>query len=271
MKKDDLKEEIQAIKLDKQKLEKEIALIEQKIQIQDAVNDLFESKVIDGDDVVEKPVLREKVTMDDISKIKLDGLRENNEWTRAMKGLIGDAKDQYNDIVSAKRAVDELFDGEKVKQNVTRAQYNNVKKMVDAIRNEKIRAGLGVRLEKVLDVVKAREEKERAAEATQGAASNGGAGSKSQAVQSKSGSKSSKSYSSSKSGSKFSGSSKSYSGSSGGSNTTASKSGSNNLSKPIRAKNVKVTGSGKIKNYGGYGEEGSRYWIGGTFEIDIDE
>lgn len=159
LKKQDLKNEIRVIKINKQEMLKAVNKLERKMITQDEVNALFISDAIISNEVQEHAI-RADLTKDAIKAVDLNKVKENTEWYQTMKSLIKDANEQIDTIQAAEKAVERLIQGDKVKEEATLKEYDNIMKVVKKIKNEEIRNHLDKKMNQALSLIEA-EEKNR--------------------------------------------------------------------------------------------------------------
>jgi cobalamin biosynthesis Mg chelatase CobN len=262
--KDDLKDEFKVLKIDKQSVERKWSVVNNKLNAQDAVNALFNGVVINGSTVQSLPI-KDRVTADQVANVRktyLDGRKDSSDWFKALKSLVSDANNQLKQIDKATQAVNALFKGGKVVDGVSRDDYNKAKTEVNKVKNATVKSQLNGKLAEVLKVVKANEAKAKA-EAEAKAKEQQQKTTSNQAVKSSNGSSSyNKSSGSTVKGSQ-SKTTTSHKEVKSSSKTVHNK--SEGKSKTGKIKNVKVTGGGTVKNYGGDGES-AHTWEGGTFD-----
>lgn len=161
--KDDLKDEIKVIKLDKKELEQKLAVLNSKLELQDKVNNLFEGAVLVGSKATEQPIT-DKVTKKEVEQIKTEDLtkvEEASKWKDSLESTLKDATSQLDQIELANKKVDAVHKDDKVVKGVSRDAYTEAKTEVDKVKNESIKKGLATRLTSVLKVVEADELKAR--------------------------------------------------------------------------------------------------------------
>lgn len=163
IKKDDLKNPISVVKLDKKSVSKKVTAMERKVTIQDKVNSLFESKAINGKKV-SKPAIKDRLTKDQVKSINekyVNTHKENSKWFASIKSSVNEANAQLKQIDNAKKEVEKVYKNNKVVKGVSRSKYNSAKKQVDKIKNESVKKDLNSKLGKVLKEVKSNEDKAR--------------------------------------------------------------------------------------------------------------
>lgn len=160
IKKYDLKSQIKVVKIDKQKVEQKLSDIESKFEVQNKVNALFVSTVIEGTQV-SKSAIADKVVSSDVTDVKmdLDALNDRSQWFETLSELIGNASNQLSQIDKANMLVSKLFKDGKVVDGVSRNKYNKAKSVVDKVQNGSIKKDLTFKLNQVLGHVKNNEEK----------------------------------------------------------------------------------------------------------------
>ncbi|WP_427813993.1 cell division site-positioning protein MapZ family protein [Enterococcus sp. 22-H-5-01] len=113
-------------------LKKEYDELVAKQKAEQAVNQLFTSAAIDGDKMVEKPLLKTADPVDltvDTGDKEFDGL---------MAQAITNAKDQYTKVEAAKKGTASLLKDGKMIDSVTRDQYNTANNAVKAVANQQL-------------------------------------------------------------------------------------------------------------------------------------
>lgn len=113
-------------------LKKEYDELIAKQTAEQAVNQLFTSAAIDGDKIVEKPLLKTADPVDltvDTGDKEFDGL---------MAQAITNAKDQYTKVEAAKKETANLLKDGKMIDSVTRDQYNTANNAVKAVANQQL-------------------------------------------------------------------------------------------------------------------------------------
>lgn len=113
-------------------LKKEYDELIAKQTAEQAVNQLFTSAAIDGDKIVEKPLLKTADPVDltvDTGDKEFDGL---------MAQAITNAKDQYTKVQAAKKETANLLKDGKMIDSVTRDQYNTANNAVKAVANQQL-------------------------------------------------------------------------------------------------------------------------------------
>lgn len=296
IKKNELKNEIKVVKIDKKAVTTELSKLKTKYEVQEAVNSLFSKGVLDGDKLTESPV-KDGLTAKDIEdaeRLTLEKVESPSKWSDSINQSIKLATAQVKQQDVATKEVGKLISKDKVKDGLSRDAYNKAKKEVDKVKNEKVKTNLNKSLNKVLKVVKADEKKakeqKKALEKMQTDAETK-VQSQSQSSTSNTTSSNGQSTYSSNTGDS-SNQSSSYSGgsssnstsvhrkssgsssnattkSSGTSNSTSKKtSGGSSSSKTPKISNVQKRGEGVISNPRGNTGPGASTYEWGTFQIE---
>ncbi len=161
IKKDELKNEIKVVKIDKKAVTTELSKLKTKYEVQEAVNSLFSKGVLDGDKLTESP-LKDGLTAKDIEDaehLALEKIESPSKWSDSINQSIKLASTQVKQQDVATKEVGKLISKDKVKDGVSRDAYNKAKKEVDKVKNEKVKTDLNKSLDKVLKAVKANEKK----------------------------------------------------------------------------------------------------------------
>lgn len=297
IKKDELKNEIKVVKIDKKAVTTELSKLKTKYEVQEAVNSLFSKGVLDGDKLTESP-LKDGLTAKDIEdaeRLTLVKVESPSKWSDSINQSIKLATTQVKQQDVATKEVGKLISKDKVKDGVSRDAYNKAKKEVDKVKNEKVKTNLNKSLDKVLKVVKANEKKakeqQKALEKTKADAASKVQSQSQSSTNSVTSSNGQSSYSnntesstrSNNQSSNYSGGSSSNSSnstsvqrkSSGGSSNSSTKS-SNSTSKNSsggsksngtpKISNVEKKGEGQIDNRGS--DEGASTYEHYTFEVE---
>ncbi|CQR47383.1 hypothetical protein BN1058_01694 [Paraliobacillus sp. PM-2] len=259
--KDDLKEDIKVIKIDKKAIKQELKVLNRKLIVQKAVNSLFEDDVLIGNKV-SKQAIAHPITEGQINLVKtkyIGSVSVGSKWENAIKSIVDEATSQLKQVRKAEQEVIKAYKNNSVIEGVSRDTYKKAKTEVDKVVNQTIKDTLSGNLGKVLEVIEDNEaESERLAKEKEQA--------EAQQVQkqSTSGTKSSSSTST-----KSSTTTTKKSTSSSGTTTKKPSSGNTSGSKSDgswTAEDVVKTGEGSIKNHGG-SQEGSNTYETGTFVI----
>lgn len=250
IKKDDLKNEIKVVKIDKKSLEKEFAVIESKLQMQTEVNNLFLNAAITGTTVTVQQI-KDDVTLDKINEVKEKVVKDQSNWGIEVNKLVLEAESQLKQIETATNKVNGLFVNGVVNADVTISTYNEVKGELDKISNGKFKTELTSKLNEVLVIAEANQKKaeeEAIVKAEQEALA-----------------KNNKSTNSaSKSSGTTSSQNKSTSQSSSGGTTSGGGTSSDSASVQGQVSDVQKTGEGRIKEADG--TDSTRTYEEGTFE-----
>ena len=114
------------------------------------VNNLFETPVVKGSEIKTATAIKG-------STIDIEPLTTDDEFSKTINNVISDAKSQLNDLNTAKKAVAVVYTDEKVKDNVTRQQYQTAQKAVAKLVEGNQKKTLMANLEKVDDVLSKKE------------------------------------------------------------------------------------------------------------------
>lgn len=125
----------------------------EKQKAEHAVNQLFTNAAIDGDKIVEKPLL--KVA----APVELTSNTGDEPFDRLLNQAIDQAKGQYTKIEAAKKATDSLLKDGKINDSVTREQYNTANNAVKAVANQALIQTQKDELVKVDQLLKDKEKK----------------------------------------------------------------------------------------------------------------
>ncbi|OJG46655.1 hypothetical protein RV04_GL001083 [Enterococcus hermanniensis] len=134
-------------------LKKEYAELVAKQKAEQAVNQLFTSAAIDGDKMVEKPLLKTAESVD------LTVATGDKDFDALMDQAINNAKDQYTKVEAAKTAIASLLKDGKMIDSVTRDQYNAANNAVKAVVNQELVKSQKDELAKVDQTLKDKEKK----------------------------------------------------------------------------------------------------------------
>lgn len=292
--KDDLKDGIKVIKLDKKEVEQKMASLNSKLELQERVNNLFEGEVLVGSEV-SKQAITDKLTRKEVEQIKNEDLakvEEASEWKDTLESTLKNATSQLDQIELANKKVDAVHKDDKVVSGVSRGTYTEAKTEVDKVKNESIKKGLATRLTSVLKVVeadelkvkeeaeeKARQEAEAVAQAEAQAQSSQGStgtagtyseGSSTAGTAPTSNNASASKGASSSTSTQTQPSNKHSSASSSQSKPKTNSNSGGQTSKPSSSKgSIEKTGGGKIKNHGEHGAGGENTYEEWTFDEDF--
>lgn len=133
-----------------EELTNEIKSIQEKMDIITQVNNLFETPVVKGSEIKTATAIKG-------STIDIEPLTTDDEFSKTINNVISDAKSQLNDLNTAKKAVAVVYTDEKVKDNVTRQQYQTAQKAVAKLVEGNQKKTLMANLEKVDDVLSKKE------------------------------------------------------------------------------------------------------------------
>lgn len=161
IKKDELKNEIKVVKIDKKAVTTELSKLKTKYEVQEAVNSLFSKGVLDGDKLTESPV-KDGLTAKDIEdaeRLTLEKVESPSKWSDSINQSIKLATAQVKQQDVATKEVGKLISKDKVKDGLSRDAYNKAKQEVDKVKNEKVKTDLNKSLDMVLKAVKANEKK----------------------------------------------------------------------------------------------------------------
>ena len=139
-------------------LEKTYEDIQSKIKAIKHVNELFTSSVIEDDHLVNDPKLKED------KKVQLL-TTDNTAFGQLVQQAQEKAEEQYKQLQTAKEKVKVIYNNDKVIENATRNQYKEAKAAVDQVKNEELIVSLKDQLQKVDEILTAKEKK--AAQASQ--------------------------------------------------------------------------------------------------------
>lgn len=118
-----------------------------------SVDQLFTDTAINGDKIVEKPLLKAAEPVD------LTIETGDKKFDQLLNQAINNAKDQYTKIEAAKKAVDGLLKDGKVNESVTRSQYTAANNAVKAVANQGLIKTQKDELVKVDQLLKDKEKK----------------------------------------------------------------------------------------------------------------
>jgi hypothetical protein len=162
-----------------QSVETALKQLSENFLIQTKINALFEIKT---PVIVEKTVKKDGVIVDNLKTDIINDInapKVDNEWSQSIETLKTEALNQVNQIESATKLVNDLFQDNKPQDN--EAGYNQAIAEVNKIRNEASKKKLSDKLSQVKKVVDEANKKEAEAkqavqkqEAEQAAASSGG-------------------------------------------------------------------------------------------------
>ncbi|MDU5333576.1 cell division site-positioning protein MapZ family protein [Enterococcus sp.] len=111
-------------------LKKEYDELTAKQKAEQSVNQLFTNAVINGDKMVEKPLLKAA------EPVELTIDTGDYNFDELMNQAVNNAKDQYSKIEAAKKAVGALLKDGSVVDSVNREQYNKANDAVKAVANQ---------------------------------------------------------------------------------------------------------------------------------------
>ncbi|MGM0139019.1 hypothetical protein IGI65_001470 [Enterococcus sp. DIV0755b] len=131
-------------------LANEINSLQEKMTIVAAVNNLFESPVVNGSQVKTTVAIKG----DDVN---VDPLTTDDEFSKAINNVISDAKSQLNDLNAAKKAMAVIYADDKVKDSVSRQQYQTAQKAVAKLFDGVQKKTLTENLKKVDDTLTKKE------------------------------------------------------------------------------------------------------------------
>lgn len=124
-----------------------------KQKAEQSVNQLFTSAAINGDKIVDNPLLKTAEPVD------LSISTGDKEFDELMNQAINKAKDQYTKIESAKKATDGLLKDGNVIETVNRDQYNAANNAIKAVANQELVQTQKDELTKVDQALKEKEKK----------------------------------------------------------------------------------------------------------------
>ena len=124
-----------------------------KQKAEQSVNQLFTSAAINGNKIVDKPLLKAAEPID------LSINTGDKEFDDLMNQAINNAKDQYSKFEAAKKAADGLLKDSNVIESVTRDQYNTANNAVKAVANQSLVQSQKDELSKVDQTLKEKEKK----------------------------------------------------------------------------------------------------------------
>ena len=153
-----------------EKAEQSLKEATEKADKQEAVNQLFEEPVLTGDEVSLEGIVKEdvkEVASDLVPTTYKDG------WSQAMEQLVAVAQEQVKVKEQAEQAVEALFSQEKVKEGITRKDYEEVNETIGQVKNEKVQQALAEKMKQVDQELQRIEEQEKE-QAEQEAAAIGG-------------------------------------------------------------------------------------------------
>lgn len=148
----------------------QVDLIANKLDTQKQLNALFEGEVI-----IENEVKTDGIVKEDVQSVELDlkGFKTEDDWLKSVKKEIEIVGSQIKLKSEATKSVETFFSQDKVKEGVTRKQYDETVKQVNAVKNQKVQEKLKLKLSEVdkelnrLDKV-AKEKAEKEAKKTGG-------------------------------------------------------------------------------------------------------
>ncbi|HGI6513057.1 TPA: hypothetical protein ACJUE4_002837 [Listeria monocytogenes] len=148
----------------------QVDLIANKLDTQKQLNALFEGEVI-----IENEVKTDGIVKEDVQSVELDlkGFKTEDDWLKSVKKEIEIVGNQIKLKSEATKSVETFFSQDKVKEGVTRKQYDETVKQVNAVKNKKVQEKLKLKLSEVdkelnrLDKV-AKEKAEKEAKKTGG-------------------------------------------------------------------------------------------------------
>lgn len=148
----------------------QVDLIVNKLETQKQLNALFEGEVI-----IENEVKTDGIVKEDVQSVELDlkEFKTEDDWLKSVKKEIEIVGSQIKLKSEATKSVETFFSQDKVKEGVTRKQYDETVKQVNAVKNQKVQEKLKLKLSEVdkelnrLDKV-AKEKAEKEAKKTGG-------------------------------------------------------------------------------------------------------
>lgn len=142
----------------------QVDLIANKLDTQKQLNALFEGEVI-----IENEVKIDGIVKEEVQSVELDlkGFKTEDDWLKSVRKEIEIVSNQIKLKSEATKSVETFFSQDKVKEGVTRKQYDETVKQINAVKNKKVQEKLKLKLSEVdkelkrLDkVVKEKTEKE---------------------------------------------------------------------------------------------------------------
>jgi hypothetical protein len=131
-------------------LEKTYEDIQSKIKAIKHVNELFTSSVIEDDHLVNDPKLKEDKEVQLLTT-------DNTAFGQLVQQAQEKAEEQYKQLQTAKEKVKVIYNNDKVIENATRDQYKEAKVAVDQVKNEELIVSLKDQLQKVDEILTAKE------------------------------------------------------------------------------------------------------------------
>lgn len=124
----------------------QVDLIANKLDTQKQLNALFEGEVI-----IENEVKTDGIVKEDVQSVELDlkEFKTEDDWLKSVKKEIEIVGNQIKLKSEATKSVETFFSQDKVKEGVTRKQYDETVKQVNAVKNKKVQEKLKQKLSEV--------------------------------------------------------------------------------------------------------------------------
>ncbi|MEG2936830.1 MAG: hypothetical protein RR812_00315 [Vagococcus sp.] len=124
----------------------QVDLIANKLDTQKQLNALFEGEVI-----IENEVKTDGIVKEDVQSVELDlkEFKTEDDWLKSVKKEIEIVGSQIKLKSEATKSVETFFSQDKVKEGVTRKQYDETVKQVNAVKNKKVQEKLKQKLSEV--------------------------------------------------------------------------------------------------------------------------
>lgn len=131
--------------------DKQINQVANKFDAQKELNELFEADVI-----VESEVSKEGIVKEDVETVELDlsNFKTEDDWLVSIQKEVENVKNQVKVKLEATKSVEAFFSQDKVKEGVTRKQYDASAKQVKSVKNKKVQDKLNKKLSKVNEELK---------------------------------------------------------------------------------------------------------------------
>ncbi|MBF8807822.1 MAG: TFIIB-type zinc ribbon-containing protein [Enterococcus lacertideformus] len=134
-------------------LEKAYDDIQMKIKDIKHVNELFTTPVIANDHLIDAPKIKADKEIQSIAT-------DETAFGQLIKKAQNEANNQYQQLQVAKEKMKDIYNENKVMNNVTRERYNQAKAAVDKVKNEELTTSLKEQLKQVEDSLIAKEKEE---------------------------------------------------------------------------------------------------------------
>lgn len=148
----DVTKEIDSITDEKLKadLKKQLAVVTEKAEKQNEVNNLFQAPIMVGDEISDKVYVKS-----DLTKVPSEVAKPKDEFEKAINKALGVADKQVKELKEVKDAVAKVVDKEgKALKSATLTDVEAAKKLVDGLKDKDLKEKLTSQLEKAEKAIK---------------------------------------------------------------------------------------------------------------------